>query len=116
MLHQDFAFSAGGHHRGDFPCKGTGPNRGLGAGGGFDCVGILILSRKTVGLGALFSECPHGTALIEIGIFQPVEGHMVEDLSVTKAETPSRFRDEVGSVSHGLHAARDNHFVAVGHQ
>ena len=49
----------------------------------------------------------HGLAVV--GVLQPVEGHVIEQLLVAVAVAAARLREHVRRVGHGLHAAGDHH-------
>ncbi len=74
---------------------------------------VLGLAGELVGLGAILGEGSHQAALV-IGVFEPVEEHVVDDLAMAEPVAAARAVEQIGRVGHALHAARHRDFGAAG--
>jgi hypothetical protein len=84
----------------------------LAALGGGDRKRILRFAGELVLGHALFGERAHRAAAL-VGVFQPVDGHVVEDLRRAVAHALAR-KHEMRRVGHALHAAGHEHVGALG--
>ncbi len=67
---------------------------------------ILLLALDAILLGNILTRDPH--VVVVVNIPQPIVHHGVDDLRVAQAVSLARLRQQVGSVGHGFHAARDH--------
>mmetsp|Transcript_28628 Transcript_28628/g.53937 ORF Transcript_28628/g.53937 Transcript_28628/m.53937 type:complete len:287 (-) Transcript_28628:323-1183(-) len=74
-------------------------------------IAILHLAGKLIGLRTILGKRAHKATLV-IGVFQPVEEHMVDDLPMAQPRPAAHFGQHIGGVGHTLHPAR-NHGVGV---
>ena len=74
---------------------------------------VLGLAGELIGLGAILGECAHQAALV-IGVFQPVEEHVIHDLAMAEPVAAARAVEQIGRVGHALHAAGHRDLRAAG--
>ena len=83
-----------------------------GASEGFERKFILHAPRELIGLGRVFGEFAHQRAAL-IGIFQPIEEHMIVDRIVTQPITPARLLQKIGRIGHALHTTGNDDIRAA---
>ena len=74
---------------------------------------VLLVTGKSVALGAVFSVGTHETAFV-VGVLESVEKHVIEDAAMAHAITGAGTVEEIRSVAHALHAAGDDDLGAAG--
>ena len=118
LLHHGVTLASRHGHGCGLPVEMAVTDGGLGTGGGGHGVGVLGFAGEAVVARAIFGKSAHeaapgGGAVV---VFQSVEEHVVDHLAVAQALAAARFREQVGGVAHGLHAADDDGLGAAGQQ
>ena len=94
-------------NRGHFVGERAICDRGLRACQRCQRIGVLNVSGELKGFGAVFGKGAHQTPLV-IGIFQPVQKHVIDDLGMAQAGTTPHFGQQVGCPRHAFHPACDH--------
>ena len=91
----------------DLVGEGAAGDRGLARGAAIRSSSRPALAGQLVFVGGVLRESAHRAARL-VGIFQPVEEHVVVGGVVPDARARAVLLEEVGRVGHALHAARDD--------
>ena len=101
--------------RRDFADEFTASDRRLGAGQRFDRIGVLLLAGQLIGVGGVLRESAHRAARL-VGIFQPVEEHVVIGHVVADPRAGAVLLEDVGGERHVLHAPGNGEVDRAGGQ
>ncbi|MND80576.1 hypothetical protein D3C80_723490 [compost metagenome] len=112
---QALGLALGHFDRDDLAGKTAVLDRLLRAGQRGNGEGILLLTGKTIVLGAVLGKGAHQAALV-VGVFEAVEEHVVDDPAVAHAVAATGLVQQVRGVGHAFHAASHNHIGAAGQQ
>ena len=77
------------------------------AGQGGQRIVILNGAGELECFGAIFGKGAHQASFV-IGVFEPVQEHVVDHLSMAQTGTAAHFGQDVGGICHAFHAARDH--------